>query len=62
MRDMSDKPQNRGARPGAGRKAKDGATGVDRYNVMLTPAQKTKLVLLGGSAWIRAQIDAAHTL
>ena len=27
--------------------------------VRLTPAQRDKLALLGGAAWLRAQIDAA---
>jgi len=29
------------------------------YNVRLTPAQRAKVDLLGGAAWIRAQIERA---
>lgn len=58
---LSQKTENHGgARKGAGRKTADGATGVIRYNITLTRAQKTKLEQLGGSVWIRAQITAAN--
>lgn len=46
-----------GKRVGAGRHASDGATGTVRTAVMLTPAQKLKLALLGGSVWVRKQLD-----
>lgn len=42
-----------------GRKAKDGAKGLIGCNVRLTVAQREKLKQLGGSVWIRSQIDNA---
>jgi hypothetical protein len=45
-----------GARPGAGRKASDGVSGVVHVNLSLTPAERDKLKALGGSAWVRAKL------
>lgn len=46
-----------------GRQAADGAIGVERVTIALTPADRDKLRQLGGqaggSAWIRSQIRAA---
>lgn len=52
-------PQRGGARPGAGRKAVDGATGVVQICITVRPDQRPKLAKLGGSAWVRGAIDAA---
>ncbi len=49
-----------GARPGAGAKAKDGATAVERVTVCLTSGQRARLRELGGSIWVRNQIDASQ--
>lgn len=46
-----------GAGRGQGRKSADGATGVVRVTVLLTPEQRAKLSRLGGSAWVRGTID-----
>ncbi len=46
-----------GKRPGAGRKAEDGATGMIRINVSLTPEQREKFRNLGGSLWLRGKIN-----
>lgn len=51
--------QRGGARPGAGRKAVDGATGVVQICITVRPGQRPKLAKLGGSAWVRGAIDAA---
>lgn len=44
-----------------GRPTADGATGIIRVNIGLTPAQATKLKRLAGaagaSAWVRSMID-----
>ena len=48
-----------GARRGAGRPSVDGATGVERATITLTPDDREKLRQLGGSPWIRSQIRAA---
>ena len=42
-----------------GRKAKDGAKDLVGINVRVTMSQRDKLKQLGGSVWIRAQIDKA---
>lgn len=48
-----------GKRPGAGRKAVDGATraGTVQISALVTPEQRTKYLAMGGSAWLRAIID-----
>lgn len=51
--------QRGGARPGAGRKAVDGATGVVQICITVRPDQRPTLAKLGGSAWVRGAIDAA---
>lgn len=51
------KPTRGGAREGAGRKAIDGATNLVRVQKMIRFDQVDKLKRLGGSAWLRAQID-----
>lgn len=52
-------PTRGGAREGAGRKAKDGATGLEQIAIRVTPEQRDKLKRLGGSVWVRRQIDEA---
>lgn len=42
-----------GARPGAGRPR----NGTREYKVRLSPDQHKKLVELGGSKWLRKQLD-----
>lgn len=42
-----------------GRKAKDGAKGLVGYAIRITPYQRDKLRSLGGSIWIREQINKA---
>lgn len=49
-----------GARTGAGRKAADGATGLVQVAVRVTAPQREKLARLGGSVWVRAQIESAN--
>lgn len=50
-----------GAGRGQGRKPLvPGSTPVRQW-LNLTPEQHAKLKILGGSAWVRAQIDAALT-
>jgi hypothetical protein len=54
------KPAHGGAREGAGRKATDGTEGpFIPKTVSIRANQADDLAALGGSAWIRAQIDAA---
>jgi hypothetical protein len=48
-----------GRRSGQGRKAEDGAAGVVRVTIQLTPAQRDKVRANGGSAWVRGLIDAS---
>ena len=48
-----------GRRSGQGRKAEDGAKGVVRVTIQLTPAQRDKVRANGGSAWVRGLIDAS---
>lgn len=47
-----------GIRPGAGRKAKDGATQLVLISARVTQAQRARFKELGGSVWLRAKIDA----
>ena len=57
---MTDQPKKRGGpNRGQGRKplATDGQT--VRINLSMTAEQRDKLLQLGGSAWVRRQIDAA---
>lgn len=42
---------------GQGRKARDGAKGLIQITVMVTPAQKALIALIGGSVWVRKLID-----
>lgn len=49
-----------GPRPGSGPKTADGARGMVRVNVSMQPAQHAKFRRLGGSVWLRQQIDAAE--
>jgi hypothetical protein len=46
-------------RPGAGRKPLDEKPMGMVLHVRLSPEQKTKVDLLGGSAWVRDAIDKA---
>lgn len=48
-----------GARKGAGRKSTDGAENLQRVSVNLREDQRAKFAQLGGSAWLRALVDAA---
>jgi hypothetical protein len=48
-----------GYRPGAGRKAADGASKVMRVTVTLTQEQRDKLKRLGGSVFVRQAINDA---
>lgn len=56
---MTEKPKRGGPNRGQGRKplATDGQT--VRINLSMTAEQRDKLLQLGGSAWVRRQIDAA---
>ena len=57
---MTNPPKKRGGpNRGQGRKplATDGQT--VRINLSMTETQRDKLLKLGGSAWVRRQIDAA---
>lgn len=54
------KAQRGGRREGAGRKP-DGQVKMIQTAFRVTPQQREKLKRLGGSAWLRAQIDAAPT-
>ena len=45
-------------RKGPGREAVDGATKVERVTVCLEDRHRPKLKRLGGSAWVRAKLDA----
>ena len=55
----TNKPKHGGTRAGAGRKPLDAAQRAQKTSVTVTQAQREKLTRLGGSAWVRAQIDAA---
>lgn len=55
----ADEPRRGGVRPGAGRKAADGATGVVQICITIRPDQRQLLAKLGGSPWVRSAIDAA---
>jgi len=44
---------------GAGRRAADGATGVERITILVTPEQRKAIAELGGSVFVRAAIDAS---
>lgn len=57
LAEMSDQKRRGGPGRNQGRKAKDGAVGLIRTNVLLTEAQRERLKGLGGSVWIRVQID-----
>lgn len=50
-----------GLRPGAGRKPISEKPMGAVLHVRLSPEQKTKVDLLGGSAWVRTAIDRAMT-
>lgn len=49
--------QHGGARPGAGRKTKDGAVDLVQVGIRVRADQKPKLSRLGGSVWVRRKID-----
>ncbi|HAW44939.1 MAG TPA: DNA polymerase V [Sutterella sp.] len=51
-----------GARVGAGRKPLSATSDSVRTGVLLTAEQKAKMLRLGGSRWVRAQIDAVKEL
>lgn len=51
-----------GVRPGAGRKAEDGATGLVQVAVRITYPQREKLARIGGSVWVRRAIDDADDI
>lgn len=46
-----------GPRPRAGRKAENGAMIETTFTLRLSHAQKAQLLVHGGSAWLRRQID-----
>ena len=48
---------NGGARAGAGRRALDGAVGVIRINILVTPAQKKSIAQGRGSVFVRRAIE-----
>lgn len=48
-----------GAGRGQGRKAADGAKHLRKVSINLTTAQAAKLKTLGGSLWVREQIEKA---
>lgn len=56
--------QRGGKRPGSGAKAKDGATLANTMQVCarIRKDQHAGWLALGGSEWLRAQIDAADAL
>ena len=51
------KPKVGGFRPNAGRKAEDNATGLKQRSVNLTDAQNEFLKELGGSVWLRGELN-----
>ena len=56
----STNPKKRGgARPGGGRKPMSPDGYAVRINLTMTRQQRDKLKKLGGSAWIRQQVDNA---
>ena len=55
--DVNAKKPRGGKRAGAGRKAKDGATGLVQVGIRVRADQKLKLSRLGGSVWVRRKID-----
>lgn len=50
-----------GVRPGAGRKAEDGATGLVQIGARIRADQKPKWTRLG-SVWLRREIDSADDI
>lgn len=57
---MTNQPKKRGgARSGSGRKPMSADGYAVRINLTMTAEQRDKLLQLGGSAWVRRQIDAA---
>lgn len=46
-----------GARPGAGRKAADGAKKMVVVSASVTEEQRDKFKALGGSVWLRSKIN-----
>jgi len=48
-----------GRQPGAGRKAQDGAKPTKMMQIRLEPEQHAKVKRLGGSVWVRKQINEA---
>ena len=55
-----EKPKAKGGkREGAGRKSKDGATGLVQVGIRIRADQKQKLLRIGGSVWVRRKIDDA---
>ena len=59
MENAPEKATRGGAGRGQGRKAADGAAGVVRTVVYLTPEQQVRFKDLGGNVWLRAQIGSA---
>ena len=53
------KPTKPTRRPGRPRLDADANEQAVRVNLTLTAAQRAKLLALGGSEWLRRQIDAA---
>lgn len=52
-------PKHGGKRPGAGRKAKDKAKPNKMMQIRLEEDQHAKLLRLGGSVWVRKQVNEA---
>jgi hypothetical protein len=56
---MTNPKKRGGARPGGGRKPMSPDGYAVRINLTMTKDQRDKLKQLGGSAWIRQQVDNA---
>jgi hypothetical protein len=55
--EKGEKVQRGGWRKNSGRKAEDGATGLIRVSITLTPEHRDRFKVLGGSLWLRRMID-----
>lgn len=60
--DADSRPPRGGAGRGQGRKAEDGACGVERVTIQVTIEQLEKVRRNGGSKWLRRLIDDACTV
>ena len=54
------KPTNPPRRPGRPRLDADANEQAVRVNLSMTAAQRDKLIALGGSEWVRIQVDKAE--